>query len=162
MEAKKFVCFQCSSLPSHICSYCTFLLSFFHYVIIDDRSFGSAIGFLLNTLPLARHTSIIHFWTVDAVVKRCTLKWTHPHTQPWGEPVPYQCDSCRCIQAWDQKGQGASSEIGRDVIMRCSFNGEKEQCNKYLKFHKPTKPCKTLKLLEGVWVALDIPKSDHW
>lgn len=138
----------------------TFLLNFFHYVIIDDRSLGSAMGLLLNTLPLARHTSIVRLWTVDAVVKSCTLKWAHSRTQPWGEPVPYQCESCHCIQAWDQRGQGASSEIGRDVTMRCSSKREYGRCDKYLKFKKPSDPYKTVKLPEGVWVAFDVLKSD--
>ena len=152
--------FAFEALAFHPIYATTFLLNFFHYVIVDGRSFESAIGFLLNTSPLARHTSILRFWTVGAVVKNCTLKWAHSRTQPWGEPVPYQCESCRCIQAWDQKGKGPSSEIGRDVIMRCSFSGENGRCEKYLEFNKPSDPYKTIKLPEGVWVAFDIPKSD--
>lgn len=138
----------------------TFLLNFFHYMIIEDRTFGSAIGLLLNTSPLSRHTGIVRFWTVDAVVKSCTLKWAHSRTQPWGEPVPYQCRSCHCIQAWDQKGQGASSELGRDVTMRCSYKGENGQCPECLLFTKSSIPYKTLKLPEGVWIAFGLPKSD--
>ncbi|KAH8976386.1 hypothetical protein EDB86DRAFT_2841066 [Lactarius hatsudake] len=138
----------------------TFLLNFFHYIVIEDRSFGSAIGLLLNTSPLSRHTGIVRFWAVGSVVKSCTLKWAHSRTQPWGKPVPYQCTSCRCIQAWDQKGQGASSELRGDVKMWCSYKGENGRCSQCLTFDMPLTPYKALKLPEGVWVAFGLPKSD--
>ncbi|KAH9016703.1 hypothetical protein EDB85DRAFT_1898010 [Lactarius pseudohatsudake] len=138
----------------------TFLLNFFHYIVIEDRTFGSAIGLLLNTSPLSRHTGIVRFWAVGSVVKSCTLKWAHSRTQPWGKPVPYQCPSCRCIQAWDQKGQGGSSELRGDVKMRCSYKGENGRCPQCLTFETPSTPYKALKLPEGVWVAFGLPKSD--
>ena len=138
----------------------TFLLHFFHHIIIEDRTFDSTIGLLLNASPLSRHTAIVRFWTVNSVVKSCTLKWAHSRTQPWGNPVPYQCPSCRCIQAWDQRGQGPSSEVGRDVTMQCSYEGEHGRCTARLTFTKPQLPYKTLKLPEGVWIALGHTKSD--
>lgn len=137
----------------------TFLLNFFHHIIIEGRAFNSAIGLLLNTSLLSRHTGIVRFWTVDTVVKSCTLKWAHCRTQPCGTPVLYQCPSCRCIQAWIQKGKGPSSEVGRDVTMRCSYKGVNGQCPGRLTFHQPS-PYKTLKPSEGTWIAVGISKSD--
>lgn len=141
----------------------TFLQSFFQHIIIEGQTFDSAIGLLLNTLALSRHTGIVRFWTRDSVVRDCMLKWSHSRTQPWGSPVPYQCPSCRCIQSWAQRGHGASSELGRDVTMCCSYKGEQGQqagCSEYLKFDRPSEPFKRIKLPEGVWVALGLEQSD--
>jgi hypothetical protein len=135
----------------------TFLLSFFQHMIIEGRTFDSSVGLLLNNSALSHHTGIVHFWTRDSVVKTCTLVWSHSCTWPWGTLVPYQCPSCRCIQAWDQKGQG---ELGRDVTMRCSYKGENGQCPERFTAEKPSIAYKTFKLLEGVWVALGLETSD--
>lgn len=138
----------------------TFLLNFFQRVIIEGRTFDSTIGQLLNTSALSRHSGIVHFWTKNSVLKNCTLRWAHSRIQPWEKPVPYQCPSCHCIQAWDQKRQGASSELGRDAVVRCSYQTVDGQCPTRLTFSKPSTPYKPLKLLEGVWVAFGINKYD--
>ena len=141
----------------------TFLLNFFQHIIIEGRTFDSAIGLLLNTSALSRHTGIMRFWTRDSVVRDCTLKWSHSRTQPWGNPVPYQCPSCRCIQSWAQRGNGASSELGRDVTMCCSYQGKRGQqdgCREYLKFDRPSEPFKRIKLSEGIWMAIGLENSD--
>ena len=139
----------------------TFLINFFQYIIIEGRTFDSAIGQLLNTSGLSHHSGIMCFWTHNSKVKECLLKWAHSHTQPWGQPVPYQCPSCRCIQAWDQKGQGTSSELGRDVTMWCSYKDEQGQCSECLTFVRPgSTPFKPIKLSEGVWMAIGLKKSD--
>jgi hypothetical protein len=130
----------------------TFLLSFFQHIVIEGRTLDSAIGLLLNTSPLSRHTGIVHFWTRDSVVSNCTLRWAHSRTQPWGKPVPYQCPSCRCVQAWDQKGRGASSEL-------CSYKG-KGPCRESHTVLRPSDPFKSIKLSGGVWVAFGLEKSD--
>lgn len=142
----------------------TFLLNFFQHIIIEGRSFDSAVGQLLNTSALSRHTGIVRFWRDGLDVRKCVLRWAHSRTQPWGRPVPYQCPSCNCVQAWDQqKIQAASSQL-RDVSMRCSYKGEQgqreEACQKYLTFDKPPGPFKAVKLSEGVWVAFGVEKSD--
>ena len=140
----------------------TFLLNFFQYIIIEGRTFGSAAEKLLNTSSLSRHTGIVRFWTCtrDSAVRDCTFRWAHSRAQPFGKPVPFQCPYCYCIQAWDQKGSGASSELGRDVTMRCSYIGKQGQCLKCLNFVKPSGPFKPVKLSEGVWVAFGLAKSD--
>ena len=102
------------------------------------------------------------FWTCDSVVRDCMLKWSHSHTQPWGNPVPYQCLSCQCIQSWAQRGNGASSELGRDVTMCCLYQGKQQQqdgCCEYLKFDRPSEPFKHIKCWRGFgWpLALKIP-----
>ena len=101
--------------PSFHPIYATCLLGFLQHIIIEGRSFDSAIVLLLNTSTLSRHAGIMRFWTRDSVVKECLLKWSHSHTQPWGQPVLYQCPTCKCIQSWDQKGLGASSELSRPL-----------------------------------------------
>jgi hypothetical protein len=138
----------------------TFLLDFFQYTIIEGRTFDSIAGQLLNTSSLSRHTGIQRFWTRDLVTRHCELKWAHSRTRPWGEPVPFQCPDCRCIQAWDQKGNGASSELSRDVTIRCSYRGTKGQCTNCLTFVKSTEPFKPVKLSEGIWMAVGLEKSD--
>lgn len=140
----------------------TFLLDFFQHIIIEGRNFDSAIGLLVNNSSLSRHTGIERFWArdKDKVVKHCTLKWAHSRARPWGMPVPYQCSSCHCIQAWDQKGHGASSELARDVSMRCSYKGKQGRCRNRLTFVMPSQPLKPIKLSEGVWVAVGLEKSD--
>lgn len=139
----------------------TFILDFFHYVIIDGRTFDSVAGLILNSSALARHSAIVRFWTYDSVVRNCTIKWAHARTQPWGEPVPYQCPTCHCIQSWDQKANGASSELdGGGVTMRCRGNQASGRCSHQLKFSKPGVPFKKIKEPEGVWVALGIGKGD--
>lgn len=132
----------------------TFLLNFFQHIIIEGRTFDSAVGQLLNTSALSRHTGIVRYWRDKLGVKKCELRWAHSRTQPWGTPVPYQCPSCRCIQAWDQKKiQVASSQL-RDVSMRCSYKGGQKACEECLSFQKPNEePFKAVKLSEGVWVA---------
>jgi hypothetical protein len=127
----------------------TFLLSFFQHIVIDGRTIDSTIGLLLNTSPLSRHSGIVRFWTRDLVVSNCTLSWAHSRTQPLGKPVPYQCLSCHCIQAWDQKGRGPSSELARDVIMLSSYKG-KEPCRESHTVLRPSGPFKSIKLSEGV------------
>ena len=135
----------------------TFLLGFFQHIIIEGWSFDSAIGLLLNTSTLSCHAGIMCFWIHDSVVKECLLKWSHSHTQPRGQPVLYQCPTCKCIQSWDQKGLGASSELGREVTMQCSYKGEKEQCPECLTFVRPTSPpFKPIKLTEGIWMAIGL------
>lgn len=136
----------------------TFLLNFFQHIIIDGRTFDSSIALLLNASPLSRHSGIVCFWTHDSVVNNCTLRWTHSRTRPWGKSVPYQCPSCRCIQAWDQKGRGA--ELGRDVTMSCSYKEGDEQCPASLTFQKPSDSYKALKQSEGLWVAFGLKKSE--
>jgi hypothetical protein len=143
----------------------TFLLSFFQYVIIEGRTLDSAIGLLLNTSALSRHTGVVRFWTRDSVVRNCTLRWAHSRTQPCGTPVPYQCPSCGCIQAWDQKGHGPSSELGQEVTMRCSYKGKHWQgkqgpCRESHTVLRPSDPFKPIKLTEGVWVAFGLKNSD--
>ena len=139
----------------------TFLLGFFQHIIIEGWSFDSAIGLLLNTSTLSHHAGIMRFWMRDSVVKECLLKWSHSHTQPWGQPVLYQCPACKCIQSWDQKGLGASSELGRDVTMQCSYKGEEGQCPKCLTFVRPTSPpFKPIKLTEGIWMAIGLKRSE--
>ena len=139
----------------------TFLLNFFQCIIIEGRTFDSAIGQLLNTSALSRHSGIVRFWTSNSVVKKCTLRWTHSRIQPWGKPVPYQCPSCHCIQAWNQKHQGASSELGRNEMVHCSYQTvDGRRCPKHLTFDKPSTLYKPLKLLEGAWVAFGLKKSD--
>jgi hypothetical protein len=143
----------------------TFLLNFFQHVIIEGRAFDSVAGQLLNTSALSLHSGIVRFWRDRSlVVKKCVLRWAHSRTQPWGTPVPYQCPSCHCIQAWDQqKIQVAPSQL-RDVTMRCSYKGEEGQrqgeCHECLTFkNTSTEPFKPVKLSEGVWVAFGIPRS---
>ena len=136
----------------------TFLLNFFQHIIIYGRTFDSSTALLLNASPLSCHTGIMRFWTRNSVVNNCTLRWTHFRTRPWGESVPYQCPSCRCIQAWDQKGRGA--ELGRDVTMTCSYKDRDEQCPGRLTFPKPSDSYKALKQSEGLWVAFGLKKSD--
>jgi hypothetical protein len=97
----------------------TFLLNFFQHIIIEGRAFESSAGQLLNTSSLARHTGIVRFWTRGSMVMDCTLRWSHSHARPWGKSVPFQCPYCYCIQAWDQSGRGASSELGRDITTVC-------------------------------------------
>lgn len=139
----------------------TFLINFFQYIIIEGRSFDSAIGLILNASALSRHTGIVRLWTRDSVVRDCTLRWAHSRTQPWGEPVPYQCPICFCIQAWNQKGRGASSELGRDVTMRCSYKeGKQGPCRGCHTVVRPSSPFKAIKLTEGVWVAFGLENSD--
>lgn len=133
------------------------MLDFFHLVIIDGRTIHSAIGLLLSSSALSRHTGIVRFWTDGSVVKNCTIRWAHPRIQPWGKPVPYQCPSCHCIQAWDQKGLG--SEMRGDVEMHCRHKGEHGQCARHLVFEKSL-PFKVLKGVEGAWVVFGIGKSD--
>ncbi|KAH9014023.1 hypothetical protein EDB85DRAFT_2215399 [Lactarius pseudohatsudake] len=41
----------------------TFLLNFFQHIVIEGRSFDSAVGLLLNTSALSRHTGIKRFWS---------------------------------------------------------------------------------------------------
>src|SRR6266702_1912428 len=138
----------------------TFLLNFFQHIIIEGWTFDSIVGLLLNTSALSCHTGIIHFWTCDSVVKSCILKWTHSRTQPWGNLVPYQCLSCHCIQAWDQKSQGTLLKLGRDITKQCSYEGVDGQCSRHLKFNKPSVSYKSIKLSEGAWVAFGPEKSD--
>ncbi|KAF8264024.1 hypothetical protein EI94DRAFT_1739344 [Lactarius quietus] len=142
----------------------TFLLNFFQHIIVEGRTFDSAAGQLLNTSPLCRHTGILRFWTFDSVVRKCVLRWAHSRTQPWGMPVPYQCPSCHCIQAWDQKNGEASSQLGRDVSMHCSYKGNQGlgqgRCRECLTLSKPSEPFKPVKLSEGVWVAFGLEKSE--
>jgi hypothetical protein len=133
----------------------TFLLNFFQHIIIEGRSFDSAVGQLLNTSALSRHSGIERYWRdKQGDVRECTLKWAHLRTQPWGNPVPYQCPSCGCIQAWDQKIKGASSQL-RDVSMCCSYKGGQKACQESLIFQN-TEPFKAVKLSEGVWVAFGV------
>lgn len=142
----------------------TFLLNFFQHIVIEGRSFDSAVGQILNTSALSRHTGIIRFWRDGPVIKKCELRWSHLRTQPWGQSVPYQCPSCRCVQAWDQqKIQGASSQL-RDVSMRCSYKGKPGQegaCEKCLAFKQPPESFKAVKASEGTWVAFGLGKSEH-
>ena len=140
----------------------TFLLNFQH-IIIKVQTFDSAIGLLLNTLALSHHTGIMCLWTCDSVVRDCTLKWSHSCTQPWGNPVPYQCPSCWCIQSWAQRGNRAWSELGRDVTMCCLYQGKQGQqdgCCEYLKFDRPSEPFKCIKLLEEISVAIGLKNSN--
>ena len=137
----------------------TFVINFFQYIIIDGRHFQHVVGLILSSSILSRHTGIVRFWTHDADVKHCTLRWSHSRTQPWGEPLPYQCPTCCCIQAWDQKGNGPSSELRGPVTMSCSYKGEDGPCAKQLYF-KASYPYKALKSPEGTWVAFGINKSD--
>jgi len=138
----------------------TFILNFFHYVIIDGRKFDSVAGLLFSSSTLSRHTGILRFWAHDTVVKSCTFKWAHSRTQPLGESVPYQCPTCHCIQAWDQTGQGPSSELRKNVTMGCRYVGEQGRCTEELHFIMPSLPFKALKQPEGVWVAFGVGKSD--
>ncbi|KAH9017859.1 hypothetical protein EDB85DRAFT_2201432 [Lactarius pseudohatsudake] len=94
----------------------TFLLNFFQHNVIEGRSFDSAVGLLLNTSALSRHTGIKRFWSRGEVVKECCLRWTHLRTQPWGNAVPHQCQDCGCIQSWNQKVKGPSTELPRDDV----------------------------------------------
>ena len=114
----------------------TFLLDFFQHIIIKGRNFDSAIRLLANNSSLSHHTGIKRFWArdKDKVVKHCTLKWAHSRARPWGMPVPYQCSSCHCIQAWDQKGHRAPSELARDASMCCSYKGKQGRCCNRLTF----------------------------
>jgi hypothetical protein len=137
----------------------TFVLDFFQYIIIDGRSFKTVVGLLFSSSTLSRHTGIVRFWTRDADVNHCTFRWSHSCTQPWGTPVPYQCPTCYCIQAWDQKGNGPSSELRGSVTISCTYKGEDGQCTKQLIFEQ-SHPYKTLKSPEGIWVAFGIDKSD--
>jgi len=127
----------------------TFLLNFFQHIIIEDRTFDSVARFLLNNSALAHHTGIVRFWTCDSVVRDYTLRWAHHCTWPWGMPVPYQCPSCHCIQAWDQRGKEGSSELGRNVVMRCSYQGTQGWCHECLTFNKPVHPFKRSKSPKG-------------
>jgi hypothetical protein len=138
----------------------TFVLNFFHYVIVDGRTFDSVAGLLFSSSALSRHTGVLRFWTHGSVVKRCTFKWAHSRVQPFGETVQYQCPICHCIQAWDQKGQGESSELHGDVTMRCRYVGEQGRCTGKLHFTMPSVPYKPLKQPEGVWVAFGVGKTD--
>jgi hypothetical protein len=135
-------------------------MDYFLHIIIEGRTFDSVAGLLLSTSPLARHTGIVRFWTQNAVVRNCTIKWAHSRTRPWGNPVPYQCPRCHCIQAWEQKGQGASSELHGDVTMRCSYKGEGGKCGECLTFRKAPEQFKALKQPEGTWVAFGLGKAD--
>ncbi|KAH8976756.1 hypothetical protein EDB86DRAFT_2839264 [Lactarius hatsudake] len=133
----------------------TFLLNFFQHIVIEGRSFDSAVGLLLNTSALSRHTGIKRFWSRGSVVNTCWLRWTHLRTQPWGNAVPHQCQGCGCIQSWNQKVKGPSTELPRDdVSMRCSYRGSKEPCQECLIFEKPETPFKAIKLTEGVCMAV--------
>ena len=116
--------FAFNALSFHPIYATTFLLNFFQHIIIEGQAFDSTAGQLLNTSSLVHHTGIVRFWTHDSVVRECTLRWAHSHAQPGGKSVQYQCPRCHCIQAWDQKGHGASSELGRDVSMCCSYRGK--------------------------------------
>jgi hypothetical protein len=139
----------------------TFLQNFFQYIVIEGRTFDSAIEQLLNTTGLSHHSGIMRFWTCESQVKECLLKWAHSRTRPWGQQVPYQCPTCKCIQSWDQKGQGASSELGRDVTMQCSYKDEQGRCSQCLTFSRPASlPFKPIKLTEGVWMAIGLQKSE--
>jgi len=139
----------------------TFVLDFFHYVIVDGRTFNSVAGLLFSSSPLSRHTGVLHFWTHGSVVKRCTFKWAHSCIQPLGESVLYQCPTCYCIQAWDQRSLGPSSKLRQDVTMRCKYVGEQGQCTQELHFTSPPNLLfKTLKQPEGVWVAFGVGKTD--
>jgi hypothetical protein len=161
---------QCRSKPANLFAFdalsfhpiyaTTFLLNFFQHIIIEGRAFESSAGQLLNTSSLARHTGIVRFWTRGLTVMDCTLRWSHSRARPWGKSVPFQCPYCYCIQAWDQSGRGASSELGRDVTMRCLYKGKEGQCLQCLTFLKPSQPVKPIKLSEGVWVAFGLGKSD--
>lgn len=146
----------------------TFLLGFFQHIIIEGRKFDSAIGLLLNTSPLSRHTGILRFWkdirNHCVVFRSCELRWAHLRTQPWGRSVPYQCPSCFCIQAWDQqKIHGASSQL-RDVSMGCSYGGKQGQregaCKECLTFMKPEEVFKVVKASEGTWVAFGVKLTE--
>jgi hypothetical protein len=136
----------------------TFIQNFFFYIIIEGRRFNDTIGLLLSGLPLSRHTGIVRFWTHSSAVKKCTLKWAHRRTQPWGEQVPYQCSNCGRIQAWDQKSKAPATELHGGVTMRCSHG----QCTQSLTFDPPSPDdlFKALKQPEGVWVAFGVGKSD--
>jgi len=139
----------------------TFVLDFFHYVIVDGRTFDSVAGLLFSSSPLSRHMGVLRFWTHGSVVKRCTFKWAHSRTQLLGELVLYQCPTCYCIQAWDQRSLGPSSELRQDVTIRCGYVGEQGRCTQELHFTLPPNlPFKTLKQPEGVWVAFGVEKTD--
>ena len=140
----------------------TFLLNLFQYIVIEGRSFDSAVGLLLNTSTLSRHSGIKRFWTRDSAVNDCELTWTHSRTQPLGELVPYQRPRCHCIQAWDQgKNNTDSSHASqlRDVKMTCSYKDARGKCAECIAFLN-RRPFKTVKVPERAWVAFDIKKKD--
>lgn len=137
----------------------TFILDFFQHVIIEGRPFKDVVGLLFSSSTLSRHTGIVRFWTSGVDVRHCTFRWSHCRIQPWGKPVPYQCPTCYCVQAWNQKGNGPSSELRGCVTMSCTYKGEHGRCTKQL-FFEQSGPYKTLKSPEGIWVAFGIDKSD--
>jgi hypothetical protein len=137
----------------------TFLLNFFQHIVIEGRSFDSAIGLLLNASTLSRHSGIKRFWTRGSAVMDCELRWTHSRTQPLGELVPYQCPRCHCIQAWDQGKNNTDSSQLRDVKMTCSYKDARGKCAECIEFLSRRR-FKTVKALEGAWVAFDVEKKD--
>lgn len=112
----------------------SFIVAYVNRVLIEGFEMQDVLLDLLEVSPqLASHSSVIHLHLTNAFRRRqptvveynqgstCTptgpvfmkvLSYTffHENVRPWGNALPYQCPSCKCVRSWQRMGPRLSDE----------------------------------------------------
>jgi hypothetical protein len=101
---------------------------------IDDK----LIDVVLNSSPIAaRHTSIVHIKLSEngQVQTRKKYVWAHKDMQPWGNPLPPQCERCGAFRPWGPRLRGKDKVTAEFSCQAVTSDGL--QCKHVVRFVKP-------------------------
>ena len=114
----------------------TFLIDMAQKIIVENIDLKHVVKHLLEASPIAaRHTSIIHLTYLKKCLTGQKYVWAQKSMQPWGQPLPSQCNQCSSFRSW---GQRKKEKDGLTAVFQCmgrDMNGY--PCDNTVTFYRP-------------------------
>jgi hypothetical protein len=136
-----------------------FALAYAERVLVEGFEVQDTMPNILAVSPqLAMHASVIHIHLTSAFRRRpiTIVEYTKPVTRvddkvlltittytffdenrrPWGNGLPYQCPSCKCVRPWKR----ITPSIGRgSIVTESKFLCQSLKCGYGIAFTKPNR-----------------------
>ncbi|KAG2064434.1 hypothetical protein BDR04DRAFT_1122587 [Suillus decipiens] len=133
-----------------------FVLAYAERVLVEGFEVQDTVPNLLAvSTQLAMHASVIHIHLTSAFRRRpiTIVEYTKPVTRvdelsmtvttytffdenrrPWGNALPYQCPTCKCVRLWKR----ITPSIGRgSIVTESKFSCQNPKCGYSITFAKP-------------------------
>jgi hypothetical protein len=123
-------------------------------VIVENFDIHEKImDVVLNASPVAaRHTSVVHIKNMGSGRVQKKYIWAHKDMQPWGVPLPPQCENCGAFRPWGPRMKGKDKTTAK---FRCQASmSEDLSCKQVLQIPKPKG--ELLQLFKD-WMSMDWP-----
>ena len=97
----------------------TWMMAYVDQAIVSGQPSGDALGSLLYSSAVGKHTSIVHLNRVDGAVKLVRYVWEHKFQRPNTHSFPIACPQCWHIYSWSKIGTAVPDD-GSAFILKCT------------------------------------------